>query len=358
MKKERDDNMETTIYRDETGFNELALEWDTLLHDSHADTIFMSHMWQTTWWHHLGEGDLKILAVRDDQDVLVGLTSLFHVPPVLSNAEGPVLSNEGHEGRAMLRTVGCVDVSDYLDWIARRGQEELVFGALLEALGQMSADEWRTLALCNIPEDSPTLELVPRLARSRGWQVTQAVEDKVPMFHVPSTWEAYEEMLEGKARREMRRKMRKAGPYNGVEWYIVGPEHDLQVEVDAFIALLIKSHPEKADFMDARNRAFFQSIARGTFEAGQLQLAFLTLNEERIAAYMNFIYNGRVMVYNSGLDPAAYKLSPGIVLLAHLIRQAIEDGQEIFDFLRGGESYKYDLGGQDTHVCRLTVARQ
>ncbi len=334
--------MKTTIYRDASGFDALAGEWDALLHDSQADTIFMTHMWQRTWWHHLGEGDLKILAVRDDQGVLVGLTPLFHVP---------------HEGRKMLSTVGCVDVSDYLDWIARRGQEELVFDALLEALGQMPAGEWQELALCNIPEDSPTLEWVPRLVRARGWQATRTVEEKVPLFHVPASWEAYEQMLAGKARREIRRKMRKAGPYNGVEWYIVGPEHDLPVQVDAFVELLIKSHPEKADFMDARNRAFFQSIAREAFEAGQLQLAFLTLNQRRIATYMNFIYNERVMVYNSGLDPDTYKLSPGIVLLAHLIRQAIEDGREIFDFLRGDESYKYDLGGQDTHVCRLTVVR-
>jgi CelD/BcsL family acetyltransferase involved in cellulose biosynthesis len=340
--------MKTMIYRDETGFDALALEWDVLLHDSQADTVFMTHMWQTTWWRHLGEGDLRILAVRDEQDVLLGLAPLFRVP---HNEHNEI------EGRAVLSTVGCVDVSDYLDWIARRGQEEPVFEALLEALDGTLADEWKTLALCNIPEDSPTLEWVPRLARARGWQVTQTIENKVPVFQVPASWEAYEELLEGKARREMRRKLRKAGPHNGVEWYILGPEHDLQVEVDAFIALLVKSHPEKADFMDARNRAFFQSIARATLEGGQLQLAFLTLNEERIAAYMNFIYNRRVMVYNSGLDPAAYKLSPGIVLLAHLIRQAIEDEREIFDFLRGDESYKYDLGGRDTHVCRLTVVR-
>ena len=342
--------MKTTIYRDEKGFDDLAKEWDALLHASRADTLFMTHMWQTTWWRHLGEGDLMIMVVRDDDGRLVGLAPLFRV---------------AHEGPRVLSIVGCVDVSDYLDWVARRGHEERVFAALLDTLGHELGDEWDVLRLCNIPDGSPTLELVPGLAQARGWEAEQSIEEVVPVFRVPESWEAYEQMLPGKARRELRRKLRKAGPYGGVDWYIVGPEHDLDDEIDAFIELLVKSHPEKADFMDERNRVFFQAIGRANHNAGQLQLAFLTLNGQRVATYMNFIYpdardasgGDRVMVYNSGLDPAAYRLAPGIVLMAHLIRQAIEDKRSVFDFLRGDEPYKYALGGMDTHVHRLNIAR-
>jgi CelD/BcsL family acetyltransferase involved in cellulose biosynthesis len=335
--------MKTTIYRDERGFDELAQEWDALLHDSLTDTIFMTHGWQTTWWRHLGEGELLILAVRDDEGALMGLTPLFRVP---------------HEGPSVLSTVGCVDVSDYLDWITRQGREEPVFMALLDTLGGELAKEWDELCLCNIPAGSPTLDLVPRLAQARGWQVTRSIDDVVPILRLPENWEAYEQMLAGKARRELRRKLRKAGPYSGVDWYVVGPEHDLCAEIDAFVDLLVKSHPEKADFMDERNRAFFQAVGRAIYDAGQLQLAFLTLNGQRVAAYMNFLYGDRLMVYNSGLDPASYRLSPGIVLIAHLIRQAIEELKlTVFDFLRGNEPYKYDLGGADTLVHRLTITR-
>lgn len=335
--------MKTTIYRDETGFDELALEWEVLLRASRADTIFMTPLWQTTWWRHLGEGELMILAVRDAAGTLVGLTPLFRIR---------------HEGARVLSTVGCVDVSDYLHWIARQGQEELAFAALIDVLGSELADEWQEMCLCNIPDGSPTLELVPRLAQARGWQVTHSIDDVVPLFHVPESWEAYEQMLSGKARRELRRKLRKAGPHSGVDWYIVGPEHDLEAEIEVFVDLLVKSHPEKADFMDERNRAFFHAVGRAAWNADYLQLAFLTLNDQRVATYMNFLYGDRIMVYNSGLDPAAYRLSPGIVLMAHLIRQAIEEQRyRIFDFLRGGEPYKYDLGGTDTHVHRLNITR-
>ena len=335
--------MKVTLYRDEAGFDELAPEWDALLRQSRADTIFMTLMWQTVWWRHLGEGELRILAVRGDDGALVGLAPLFRIM---------------HDGAGVLGTVGCVDVSDYLDWIAREGQEEPVLAALLDTLGNEMAHEWDELSLCNIPDSSSGLELIPRLAQARGWQVTRSIDDVAPLFRLPESWEAYEQMLRGKARREMRRKLRKAGPFSGIEWYIVGSEHELEAEVDAFVDLLIKSHPEKADFMDERNRAFFHAVGRATFDAGQLQLAFLTMNGQRIGAYMNFLYRDRVLVYNSGLDPAAYRLSPGIILMAHLIRHAIEEQKHtVFDFLRGDEPYKYRLGGTDTHVHRLRIKR-
>ena len=93
-------------------------------------------------------------------------------------------------------------------------------------------------------------------------------------------------------------------------------------------------------------------------ERGWLQLALLTVNGQPAAAYLNFDYHNRIMVYNSGLDPEAHgHLSPGIVLLARLIEYAIGCQREWFDFLRGDEPYKYDMGGQDTQVYRMEIRR-
>ena len=48
-------------------------------------------------------------------------------------------------------------------------------------------------------------------------------------------------------------------------------------------------------------------------------------------------------LYNSGFDPGRAALSPGLVLLTHLIRDAIARGKTRFDFLRGEERYKYEF---------------
>ncbi len=63
-------------------------------------------------------------------------------------------------------------------------------------------------------------------------------------------------------------------------------------------------------------------------------------------------------MYNSGFDPDAYsQLSPGWVLLAYLIQEAIRQGRARFDFLQGNEDYKHRFGGIDEPVYRTIIRR-
>jgi len=49
-------------------------------------------------------------------------------------------------------------------------------------------------------------------------------------------------------------------------------------------------------------------------------------------------------------------LSPGIVLLSALIERAIGEGLERFDFMRGLERYKLELGARPADLMRLRLA--
>ncbi|HID90109.1 MAG TPA: GNAT family N-acetyltransferase [Anaerolineales bacterium] len=328
-------------FQTSSAFDRLAEEWDTLLCRSAMDTIFLTPTYQRTWWRHLGQGDLLLLTVREGEE-LTGVAPLF-------------LTEQ--EGRRVLQTVGCVEVSDYLDWVLAPGREEEILAALLDFLnGSLT---WDAIDLCNVHQDSPTLALLPAPARRRGWSVRTEVQEVCPVVDLPETWEAYLASLGRKDRHELRRKMRRAEAMEGLRWYIVGPEHDLGAEMEAFLHLMAASAPEKAAFLTAPMRAFFQELARATFEAGWLQLAFLEVEGRRLASYLNFVYDNRVLVYNSGLDWEAYPtLGAGIVLTGLLIRHAIEKGRETYDFLRGSEPYKYRLGGKDVTVHRILIERE
>ncbi len=139
-----------------------------------------------------------------------------------------------------------------------------------------------------------------------------------------------------------------------MHWYIVGPQHDLGAEMADFMALMAASSPDKAAFLTPSMRAFFDHLARAAFDAGWLQLSFLALGRQKLAAYLNFCYNDRVLVYNSGLDWANY---PGFGA-GYLIQHAIEHGYRAYDFLRGDERYKYRFGAVDVTVHRLLIARE
>ena len=328
-------------YHDPSGFEMLAGEWNDLLHRSAADTIFLTLEFQRTWWHHLGEGDVLILAVREDEE-LVGIAPLF--------------ATTDPQGRRALSIVGCVEVADYLDFIVTRGREEPVYVALLDHLAGSSAPAWDVLDLCNIHQNSPTLKYLPGLAEARGWAVSTARDDVCPIISLPGTWEEYLWTLDGKQRREIQRKLRRAQGQAALRWYIVGRDHDLAAELEDFLDLMAASTLDKEAFLTPRMRSFFRQLARVTYDAGWLQLAFLEIEGQKAAAYLNFVYNNHVLVYNSGLDWRKFpKIGAGIILTAYCIRHAIERGREVFDFMQGEERYKYQFGGQDVEVRRLSV---
>ena len=58
------------------------------------------------------------------------------------------------------------------------------------------------------------------------------------------------------------------------------------------------------------------------------------------------------------MDPDAFDLSPGILLVYSLIGRALARGVPRLDFLRGDESYKYVWGSVDEPIQRLLVRRR
>ncbi len=333
--------MQLEVFDSPTAFDALADVWDDLLARSIHDTLFLTHAWQRTWWQVLGDGELRIIAMRDGSSV-VGIAPIFFEPHSL--------------GQVNVAFVGCKEVSDYLDFIFLRGCEAECFAALIDFLRSADAPHWDSLSFCNVIEHSPTLSLFAELLRGCGWKVHIAFEDVCPILELPPSFEAYLSMLEGKARRELQRKLRRATEDVAITFANDGAR--LGQDVDDFIRLMKASTPEKHAFMTPRMERFFHAIARTMFEQGRLQLAFLEVGGARAATYMNFTYKGTTLVYNSGLEPSQYAyLSPGQVLLARLIEKAIADGQRYVDFLQGDEPYKYELGGKDTRLYTLSATR-
>lgn len=340
--------MHIDVHTSPTIFDTLGGEWNALLARSASNTVFLTREWQRVWWRCLGDGDgqgkpaeLAVLTLRDEQR-LVGIAPLYFA----READGDLV---GH-------FVGCREVSDYLDFIFERGMERACAERVVAWLAGDAAPAWRRLALCNVSERSPNTPLAVDLARARGWRAEVAFEDVCPIITLPGTFDNYLASLDGKERREMARKLRRASEDTRVVY--TTDRSALPRDLDDFLRLMKASMFSKSDFMTPRMESFFRDMTGEMFDAGWLQLAFLEVEGDRAAAYLNFVYDNTVLVYNSGLDPARYSyLSPGQVLIARLIEGAITDGRRVFDFLQGSEDYKHKLGGLDTLVHIVHIAR-
>jgi CelD/BcsL family acetyltransferase involved in cellulose biosynthesis len=336
--------VELRILTDESGFAALHGQWNALLAGSRANTLFLTWEWQTTWWRCLGEGNLYLLTWYD-QGQLVAIAPLY-----LHHDNG---------GRRRFDLVGCVEVSDYLDVIVAAGWEEAAYSALLDWLCSDLCPPWDVTGLCNLAEASLTHWRLPELAAQHGLEAVSELEDVCPLILLPDSFETYlQENLSKKQRHEVRRKLRRIEEEAAVRWYVVDGSSDLANATDAFLRLHRLSKAEKQEFMTGEMEAFFREIIQVLHAAGWLYLAFIEVNEAQAAVMLGFVYDGRLLVYNSGYDPASYsELSPGIVLTTRIIEDAIQRELHVFDFLQGNEVYKYRFGAHDTVVYSTAVRR-
>ena len=150
--------------------------WQALHAASAQRSPFLSWAWQSEWARAFAPDQrLEIRRVTDDAGRALGLLPLYEAEP------------------GVLRLLGGVDVSDYLDLIAEAGRESDVWAALL-ASRPAARPTWD---LHSVPEASPTVERLPALAAEHGVEVTIAVEERCPILELPDTWDAYLAGLSG-----------------------------------------------------------------------------------------------------------------------------------------------------------------
>jgi CelD/BcsL family acetyltransferase involved in cellulose biosynthesis len=311
--------------------------WDALLGRLVFPSPFLSPRFLLPWRRAFGgERDVRAAAWSPSGGPVEGLLFLHRLP-------GGGWTFLGGEG-----------VADYLDAVVTPGLEEAFWrdflGDGLPALGGGPLD------LPGLVEGTVSLGVLPRVCGETGRPCLVEEMDRAPFVALPASFEGYLSSLGKKERHELRRKMRRAEErLPGLAFRLTRSEEELARDLPSFLDLHRKSHPEKERFMDGRMAAFFREIAEGFLRAGALRLAFLSSGGEDVASVFQFRTGRALLLYNSGYDPERREAQPGLVLIARCIENALGEGAEEYDFLRGTERYKYDLGGVDRAVYRVTV---
>jgi len=321
-------------------------QWDELLSQSVTDVPFLRYSYLKHWWDHKGGAEwprdarLYILSGWDNGE-LKGIAPFFSVK---------------ENGREKIWLLGSIEISDYLDVIVRPADAEAFIRSVLEHLHGTHEIDIKCLSLVNIPEKSPTNALFEKMAPETGWAVKIENAYHTPAIPLAANWDTYLAGIDKKQRHEVRRKLRRAEENAEVKWYFADDPANLDAEIEAFFDLMALDG-DKNKFLTDAMRDQMRAIIHWAFEAGYLQLSFLTIEGVKAAGYLCFDYNGHILVYNSGFDFQFSQYSPGWVLLGFLIQHAIENRKKSFDFMRGDEDYKYRFGGVDGFVRRIELEK-
>lgn len=319
----------------EEPFEAVEGEWSALLAASSANPHFATPGWKRLWWQHLApERSPRLFAVRDNR--LIGLL------PLVDDGGGVAL-------------MGDPEVNDYLDFVYLPGELETVCAAVGEIL---RGHAWSHLDLHCLAEESPTLRLARCTARANGYELQTEREDVCPTLSLPATWDDYLNSLSKKDRHELRRKLRRLEKA-GISRYQRLPSSTIgTADADDFLRLLRSSRTDKAEFLNPARESYFRALLIADGLGHEVALYFLELDGRRVAAALCLEGPGELALYNSGFDPDYRALSVGLLLKAYCVRDAIERGYPRFNFLRGAEPYKYDLGARDTFIYHCLLQRR
>ncbi len=317
-------------------FASLGPQWDALFQRSSVQKVFLTPQWQQLCWDFREPGaSLHLLTVRDG-DGLLAIAPLKLVGETLTFLGDP----------------NTTDYGDFL--VCKDAPLEQVYHCLFEAVNALG---WRTLDLWGLQEVSPTLARMKEMTRAAGWSVSVRQEEVVPYLELPDSWEGYLEGMDKKQRHELRRKIRRLSEAGQVMFSHVSDAAGLETALEVLMGLMAASREDKASFLNERHTAFFRALAPVMFSAGYLKLFFLMLDGRRVAGVLCFDSGGQYQLYNSGYDPAYAPLSVGLLSKVFCLQDAISSGRRVFDFMRGGEVYKYRLGAKNASVNRLEVTR-
>lgn len=319
-------------------------DWNSLVQKNSSNSPFLLYGYLKNWWKHKGggewaESELILIGGYLDGE-LIGIAPLF---------------SANHEGRKKILFLGSIEISDYLDFIYDPAHGADFIAQTLTFLDQKYPEDSKELLLVNLPESSPTVGFLEETCRKLGWKMDSEHAYHTPAIQLAEDWDTYLAGIDKKQRHEIRRKMRRAAESpQEVSWYSVSEQENLEAEIESFFKLMI-TDADKKNFLTGGMRVQMQDIITWAFEAGILQLSFLTVEGQKAASYLCFDYQDHIWVYNSGFDPTFREYSPGWVMLSYLIQNAIENGKKVFDFMRGDEDYKYRFGADDSFVLKVKI---
>jgi CelD/BcsL family acetyltransferase involved in cellulose biosynthesis len=315
--------------------------WRELLDADPNRHIFATPEWNRSWWEKFGERQKAVvLSFADPEPVGLAAFTVDDTP----------------EGRRM-RFMGGDDLTDYQGPLIKgEPHRRAVAEAMLHYLKD-EFDDWDYLEAKCLPVPFGFSEWLVEAADRLDMHFELELHELTAVLGLPDSKEAYLRGLGKKKRHELERKTRRfEREAPGARLRSADPD-SLEADLESFIDLHRTSEGAKGEFFLPRRIEFFKEVARTFQPLGMLSLDLLELDGRIIASTFSFRFDGVFYLYNSAYDRELRSISPGLILASKLIERSIGERLRRFDFLRGRERYKYDLGAEALPLHWVVIRR-
>lgn len=314
-------------------------DWESVHGADPQSTVFTSWAWLRGRLSTLAEPWCVLVARSQADGAVVGLLPLRSE----LSADDP--------GDVLKLTMAGSPLADYTGFLCVPGFEDTVLAAFASYVGDLL--EWSRLEIRDALD--PRLEVFLNHFPPSRFEVERHPPTPCPYLELDDSWEAYlGARPRPKLRREIRHDLRAMDRRCDLRRTTVADDGERQ------ISTLLKLWQERWGELPETQLAEYHSVFRSCLRSGCLWLDVLWDAEVPISGLLAFLdrKNSSFCFYITGFNKRYAALSPGTVIIAHSIREAIREGYRTFDFLRGDEPYKFSLGARLRHTENVTVVRR
>lgn len=338
------------VLRDIGEVTRLVPSWWSLLERAVSPQPTQTPLWLLTWWDvfgHAGGRELRLVVMEDPAGAIVAIVPLLR-RWVMEGGLFPVLT---------LELIGSGEreedeiVSEYIGAIVARGHERAAARKLAAMLRKSELGAWDELTMPAMSSDDPWVPLLAEALSEEGLDARVTTSQECPFIALPKTWDAYVAGLDSNGRYFVRRTLRELETWakpGGAKLCAATTEDEL----DRGFHVLEALHGDRwsgsggGAFQSERFRRFHRAVTRGLLrgEGGALDLLWLEVRGEPVAALYSIVYRGHVHFYQSGRKTDVPKnVRPGIAIHLLAIQRSIAAGHHTYDFLATSHQYKHQL---------------
>jgi CelD/BcsL family acetyltransferase involved in cellulose biosynthesis len=343
-------HLHTSLIKDWSGVRALAPEWNALLAQSRADTLFLTWEWIEAWIDVTQERHRPfVIVVRDEQDRLCGIApfyvSAYRLVGVLPFRMLRVLADDATG-------------SEYPDWIIDRHCAPAVEAQIAVTLNELPK-HWDGVWLPNLSGWTGAERDLSGVLGNHGCR-SQRRSVAFCSIALPDSLARYEGGLSKVQREQTRRKCRKI--LNQADVHITRCE--APEEIGTYLEALFDLHHRRWQLRGDPGsferrpelQLFYRRFLPVALRKGWLRLYALREAEAFRALQLGYVYNNVFYQIQEGFDPD-FTSGAGNVLRHKVIEACIAEGVGTYDLLAGASEHKRRWGAATREGHDLFVGR-
>jgi len=205
-------------------------------------------------------------------------------------------------------------------------------------------------SVSNINFDSLHYFQIQKILQSEVYKSIRIKKSDISVnLFLPEQYDDYLQNLTKKNRHELNRKKRKFVDQVDSFELLESCENEI---FNIFVSQHKNSKGEKGKFMTENIEAYFEEL----LNLDGWKIYYLSTDKGVVSTAFCYEDNNGCYLYNSSRDNEFNSINPGIVLNDLIIQGLILKGKSFFDFLKGTERYKFDLGGKPVQLYDLSIS--